>query len=285
MPLPNFSKLNATIKAAGADWVAGETSLSKFHGTKARTRMLGMAYTPEQAFAALSAARDSDQATFAATPHAALPSALNWRSKGGQNWITSVKNQETCGSCVAFAACGVIEARVRISSNNANMAIDLSEAHLFYCGTPNSCETGWYPLQALNFARTTGIGKEADFPYVPGNQPCRMINPVVRVSGIASAGNSMGRKQALQSGPVIGSMAIFEDFYHYISGVYRHVSGALLGYHAVCIVGYDDAQGCWIAKNCWGPGWGEAGFFRIRYGECGLDTQFTFDYPGTVTLI
>jgi hypothetical protein len=30
------------------------------------------------------------------------PEAIDWRNKDGHNWVTSVKNQETCQSCVAF---------------------------------------------------------------------------------------------------------------------------------------------------------------------------------------
>jgi hypothetical protein len=39
------------------------------------------------------------------------------------------------------------------------------------------------------------------------------------------------------------------------------------------VVGYDDDHGCWICKNSWGTGWGEGGFFRIAYGQCGIDAQ------------
>ena len=45
--------------------------------------------------------------------------------------------------------------------------------------------------------------------------------------------------------------------------------------HAVAIVGYDDAEQCWIIKNSWGPDWGENGFFRIAAGtnECGIEDE------------
>jgi C1A family cysteine protease len=46
----------------------------------------------------------------------------------------------------------------------------------------------------------------------------------------------------------------------------------MAGGHCVEIIGYDDNLGCWICKNSWGTGWGEAGYFRIAYGQCAIET-------------
>jgi Papain family cysteine protease/Repeat of unknown function (DUF5648) len=72
-------------------------------------------------------------------------------------------------------------------------------------------------------------------------------------------------------GALAACFTVYSDFFAYRSGVYRHVTGGLAGGHCVSIVGYDDAAGCWIAKNSWGAGWGDMGFFRIAYGQCGID--------------
>ena len=58
--------------------------------------------------------------------------------------------------------------------------------------------------------------------------------------------------------------------------IYRHASGRLEGYHAIAVVGYSETEQCWICKNSWGTGWGEGGWFRIRYGECGIGSTFPF---------
>ena len=79
-------------------------------------------------------------------------------------------------------------------------------------------------------------------------------------------------KQSLaDDGPFEALMVVYQDFYSYRSGVYRHVWGSSVGVHAVAIVGYDDSLGYWIAKNSWGTGWGEAGWFRIAYGDSSID--------------
>jgi hypothetical protein len=70
---------------------------------------------------------------------------------------------------------------------------------------------------------------------------------------------------------------IAHDFFAERSGVSRHVSGDLAGGHWVCLVGYDDSSQCWIAKNSWG----ERGFFRIGYGECGIESEM-WDSEGRV---
>jgi C1A family cysteine protease len=39
----------------------------------------------------------------------------------------------------------------------------------------------------------------------------------------------------------------------------------LLGGHAVCIVGYDDATQTFLVRNSWGAAWGDAGHFHLPY--------------------
>jgi C1A family cysteine protease len=286
MARTNFEKLNALIKKSGAEWTAGETTYSGYAAVASNSKLLGLAMTPEQAFGSLSAARSDEQQVLfgAAPPVTPPPPQLDWRDHKGKNWVTAIRDQKTCGSCVSFATCGSLEARLLIANNKPGVAIDLSEAHLFYCGTPNSCDTGWQPAKAMAFAKKNGIGLEKDFPYKPGNQACKIIKPAVRVTGHHEVGTSVGRKKALLEGPVVAAMAVYSDFFHYKSGVYRHVSGSLVGYHAVCVIGFDDKAGCWLIKNSWGPGWGDKGFFRLRYGECGTDTQFPFTVPDAVVV-
>jgi len=62
----------------------------------------------------------------------------------------------------------------------------------------------------------------------------------------------------------------------YKTGIYVHTTGSRQGGHAIKVVGYgkDKASGLsyWICANSWGPNWGESGYFRIAYGECGIDS-------------
>ena len=79
-------------------------------------------------------------------------------------------------------------------------------------------------------------------------------------------------KNKLLSSPVYTTMAVYRDFSDYTSGVYEQTSGIFIGRHGVVIVSYNDNDACWICKNSWGSDWGEDGYFRIAYGECGIDS-------------
>lgn len=85
-------------------------------------------------------------------------------------------------------------------------------------------------------------------------------------------------------GPLIACFTVFDDFYSYRSGVYRHVWGNIVGGHCISIIGYDDANGCWLCKNSWGAGWGESGFFRIGYGEGGIELWQVYAVDGVEPL-
>jgi C1A family cysteine protease len=274
----NLNALRTAVYEAGASWHAEDTGLAALPPQEQAAR-LGLRVEPaelESSRALIAAANRSDPFLFGGV---AAPPAVDWRSNGG-NFITPIRDQQSCGSCVSFGTLATIEARVNIACRTPGTARDYSEAYLFYCGCGNCCGTGWNFAPALDFCKNRGVAAEASFPYTPGDKPCPSgITPLFNITGYTTALSTADRKNTIARGPVVAGLAIYQDFYAYRSGVYRHVQGPLMGYHAVSVVGYDDAQQCWIAKNSWGPAWGEAGFFRIGYGQVEIDTTFPFFEP------
>jgi C1A family cysteine protease len=265
------ASLQSAILAKGFNWTAGKTSVSDLSDRERKAR-LGLRVDPKEIQATAKAIAAAEQ--MRALAAIAAPPSVDWRNHGG-DWITSVKDQSSCGACVSFAVIGTIEARVNIACNDVNVDKDFSEAHLFFCGCGSCCDTGWDFQLALDFCKNTGMCDDSVFPYTPHNQPCPALTPTFKITSWSSILPVADRKNALATkGPLVAGMAVYDDFFSYKSGVYKHVSGSLAGYHAVCCAGYDDAQGCWICKNSWGPGWGDAGFFRIGYGEADMDTSF-----------
>jgi C1A family cysteine protease len=199
------------------------------------------------------------------------PEKFDWRSSEA-DILGPVKDQSTCCSCAAFAVCAVMETALRIRSDGGP-DIDLSEADLFFCGG-GIAEVGMSVDEALSRARLQGVGLESEFPYSPSADACIPIAPVARVTGVQHVVDARERRFAIaENGPVLGVMRVYEDLLDYSQGVYEHVAGSYEGLHAVAVVGYDDIQRCWIVRNSWGSEAGEAGYVRVRYGQCELDAR------------
>lgn len=270
-------QIQAAITAAGANWEAGHTSVSELPPDEQRLR-LGVP-PPPGGYELVVQQGQAQKAMIGAAEAFGLPAAYDLRNVGGQNFITPVKDQGGCGSCVAFGVCATIEGKFRVQRNDANLQVDLSEAHLFFVlGKPQgvTCQTGWMPDKAFACAANPGVADENCFKYDltktdPANLCSDWQSRVTLVTGYQGV-TAANIKQALMSGPVSACFVVYNDFFSYIRGVYKHVTGAQAGGHCISIVGYDDAAGCWICKNSWGANWGEQGFFRIAYGECGIDT-------------
>ncbi len=47
--------------------------------------------------------------------------------------------------------------------------------------------------------------------------------------------------------------------------------------HAVCAVGYNDANRTFLCRNSWGTGWGMKGYFTIPYAYL-TDTDLAADF-------
>ena len=278
MPKLTLNKVKALIKSRRAvRWEAGETSVSYLAMlSKPGMVHMGIGVSEEE----LAAVQDSMMMTVARAK--SPPVRIDWRNHKGANYVTSVRNQLTCGSCVAFATCATLEARDAVKRKAPVPTLNLSEAHLFYCGCGNCCGTGWQPDGALNFAQTTGVGLESDFPYTPGNQACKPgITPHFKISSFSTATSMQARKLAISGkGPVIAAMKVFRDFPYYKGGIYTPVTSDLVGLHAICAIGYDNTDKCWIIKNSWGSGWGSGGYGRIAFGTtCEIDGSFPFWIP------
>ena len=278
-----LSEIRSALRDSGDSWTAGPTTISALPAEERRNR-LGFTPPPdepsiEELESALAAGRP--QEAYIAAAAVGAPPSFDLRNVSGRSFVTPIKDQGGCGSCVAFGVAAVLESTLMVARKDPAMAADLSEAQLFYCyarAQGRNCSNGWWPDQALDACRTGGLAFEQSYPYVAGDQNCTKLAPSWR-DRYVSVGGRQGplRGAAIKEwiatrGPVTGCFIVYQDFFSYTGGVYRHVSGNQAGGHCVTIIGYDDAQSCWIAKNSWGTGWGEKGFFRIAYGECGIDT-------------
>jgi C1A family cysteine protease len=265
--------LQRAIADEGYEWQAGPTTLSALTPEQ-QDRRLGLRIIPAE-MERLAVARAE------LAPRAAIfPPAWDWRAVEGTDWTTPIRDQKGCGACVAFACVAVLEVMLKLHHNDAGLQPDLSEGHLFFCGCGECCDRGWWPSYALDYARQQGVPDEACFPYVDHDQPCSEAcddwqERATRVTEWHELIDVGQRKEWLANrGPVVGCMAVYRDFFNYVDGVYRHAVGELAGYHAICVVGYSEADQAWICKNSWGPNWGLDGWFKIGYGECDIDAQF-----------
>ena len=229
------------------------------------------------------------------------PPSFDWRNYNGQNWMTSVKNQGSCGSCWAFSAVGVVEATYNITAGDPSLDLNLSEEYLVSdCLPEQSCCGGWMET-ALSFIRYEGIPDEACLPYVDvssctcGGGDCDS-NCTYRTGGSCSDARCLDRcpdwqdrlqtieavhevsagqmKQTLvDNGPLSVAMGISLPGSGFdAQGIYRCTDDDQIN-HGVIIAGYNDAGGYWIVKNSWGSSWptpSDGGYFKLGYGECAI---------------
>lgn len=269
MSVSDLAAINEAIEANGAQWMAGETSVSRL--------------PRDQRLMRLGAIREEVVEAEASEPSPlGLPNQWDWRDVGGNNFMTAVRDQGNCGSCVAFGVIGALEAGMKVSNDAPDWNPNLSEQHLFSCGG-GGCKRGWYVSSALNYVRNSGVPNESCHFYMSGlfgrDRDCSLScsdweRKTLQVASWSYVSNNVESiKSAISESPVVTTMDIYQDFYAYTEGVYSHSWGNYSGGHCVTLVGWDESLDCWIARNSWGPHWGEAGYFRIAYGDSDIGSQ------------
>ncbi|KAG8477555.1 hypothetical protein CXB51_030420 [Gossypium anomalum] len=218
-----------------------------------------------------------------------------------------------CGSCWAFGAVESLSDRFCIHFGvNISLSVnDLLACCGFLCGS--GCDGG-VPISAWRYFVRSGVVTEECDPYFddigcshPGCEPayptpmcekkCVKGNQLWSQSKHYSVGayriNSDPTDimaEVYKSGPVEVAFTVYEDFAHYRSGVYKHVTGSVMGGHAVKLIGWgtsDDGEDYWLLANQWNKGWGEDGYFKIRRGtnECGIEDDVVAGLPSTKNLV
>jgi len=211
--------------------------------------------------------------------HALLgaPTSWDWRSQGA---VTAVKNQQSCGSCYAFAAAEVIESNRKIRYGNL---MNMSTQQYVSCSSAygnGACQGGWY-FYCWDYDWYYLHDSEYDYPYVSGGgsvPSCKYTGGYYYVDYQYQVGTSEADiKNAVYLTPqAIAIQAGTSYFQSYKSGILtdQAACGQNLD-HAVVTVGYGTSNGTnyWIVRNSWSSNWGESGYVRIKRranpGTCG----------------
>ncbi len=286
MPKLKHSDLVSAMTTAKARWRAAETPVSLLSEAQQK-RLLGAVPSAEvtATMAAMAAAPPQ------AAPAPAFAPAVDWRNKNG-NHVSAVKDQGGCGSCVSFGCVATIESMAHIERGTW---VDLSEADSHFCSSHGANCSGWWPDQCLDQTKSRGVCDEACFPYAsafPNNDiwagppACKLCTDrdarAVKITNRVQLLDATAAKNHLSSvGPVAGCMDVFQDFFSYGGGVYHHVSGSLAGGHCMVVIGYSEAEQCWIVKNSWNTTWGVGGFGKIAYADFKFNSQFYPMYGAT----
>lgn len=280
----DVAAIRSALERKDGPWEASENALTRLSRSQ-RATLLGVPLPSEAEQAALNARGAKIRAAVAggeARDATALPAQFNLNDRNGVSYVSGIRDQLNCGSCVAFGSVAVLEGTARYTRGTPSLDVDLSEAHLFYGWGSTvgvNCNTGWMPLPALTFATNRGVTYESEWAYSAGNSnggslPSTWEQHRAKATATADVTNNvLAIKNHLTTyGPVTGCFVVYTDFFSYHSGVYQQVTGVQEGGHCVAIVGYDDAMGAWIVKNSWGTSWGMSGFGYIKYGEVWIDS-------------
>ncbi len=198
---------------------------------------------------------------------------FDWCTIDGSSFVTPVQDQGNSGMCWAFAAVGMLEAKYKITRNDPNFYLDLSELQLAaagmgdytYGGNTDNC-TGYF--------QSTGLVTESAYPWRSSSDQSTWpnwsaVSSQISSGEIGTCKTTSSRNWIKEStdlikadlknyGPLGVAITVDNDWYN-PAGINNNRAG-----HEVVITGYHDnvgsestpGGGYFIVKNSWGNGFG-----------------------------
>jgi hypothetical protein len=207
---------------------------------------------------------------------------IDWRSRFGRPWISTVRHQGGSQNCWAFAMTALYEAMVRIEHSlwcrrsegdaargTGKQAWDLGnlgEAGIFVerYGLADPDCFPWSEPAALYTAKPHGTSLTATPLSTTSDRSGRTMR--IAAGAMTSLNTAAQKKQWIDLvGPVAVMITPPSDFGSLRDGIYLPTTPNPGPAHALLVVGFNDDEQYWIVKNSWGTGWGVGGFGKVGY--------------------
>jgi len=139
--------INQAIQMNGATWEAAPSPVADLPVDS----LCGSVLHPEAQAAILAGPKTSTEGAPSGSP-----ATFDWRTYGGHDWTTPIRNQNPCGSCYIFGTCAAAEASMKKQAGTYGYLAqpDFSEQFILSCNGW-SC-TGGYSGDTLNYLKNSG---------------------------------------------------------------------------------------------------------------------------------